>query len=39
MSINLDDAILHENDYYIHLHKMDVGNRRGNAIINFSKQR
>lgn len=39
MSINLDDAILHENDYYIHLHKMDVGNRRGNATINFSKQR
>ena len=36
---NLDTALQYANDYYIHLNKMNIGNRANNAIINFKDQK
>ena len=36
---NLDTAFQYANDYYIHLNKMNIGNRANNAIINFKDQK
>ena len=38
-SENLSTSLQNANDYYIHLNKINIGNRVNNATINFIKQR
>lgn len=39
MSADLKTALKNGNDYYIHLNKINIGNRGGNATINFIEQK
>ena len=38
-SENLNTALQYANDYYIHLNKVNIGNRANNATINFMAEK